>query len=143
MSFDDTIIFRNSHWVTVDGETLTIGLTEDAMAEFDDIEGIEFPEDGDNVSPDEACGSLEASGHRVNLYSPVNGEITEINKSLKKDLSIIEEDPIGEGWLFKVEASDPDEVSQLLSGDAPAYDDEDEEDLEEDDMDGFFEEENF
>ena len=129
MGFDDTIVFRGTHWVTVDGETLTIGLTEDAVAEFDEIDSIEFPEDGDSVSPDEACGVLKASGRTVNLYSPVNGEIVDVNSGLNDDPSLLEEDPIGEGWLFKVEANDSDEVSQLLSGDEPEfYDDADDTD---------------
>ena len=132
VSFDETIVFRNTHWVTVDGETLTVGITEDCVAEFDDIESIEFPEEGDAVSPDEFCATVLSDSKRINVYSPVHGEIVEVNTTLNTDKSLIEEDPIGEGWIFKVEANDSDEVSQLLSGDAPAYlDDEEEEDEEE------------
>lgn len=124
MTLDDAIEFSGTHWATVDGDVVTVGLTDDAVAEIDRIVSIELPEDGDSIEANDVIGSVIIPEGSINLVAPLAGEVIEINSSLLDDPSPIEDDPTGEGWLFKIEASDGDEISQFLSGDTIEFEEE-------------------
>jgi glycine cleavage system H protein len=132
---NDTIEFLGSHWALIDGDVVTIGVTEECVSQIDAIDSIDLPNENDNVEPNEIIGTLEAGDGSVNLYSPVTGKVIEVNEAVLDDPSLIEQDPTGEGWLFKVEADDTAEITQLLAGDSVDFDDEDDDDDDEDEED--------
>ncbi|MCB0394592.1 MAG: glycine cleavage system protein H [Bdellovibrionales bacterium] len=132
---DDTIEFLGSHWAQIDGDVLTVGLTEECVSEISGIDSIDLPSENDSVESSEVIGSLESGDGSINLYSPVTGKIIEINEAIIDDPSIIESDPTGEGWLYKIEADDGEEVSRLLAGDHVNFDEDEDDDSDDDDDD--------
>ncbi|MFG2517142.1 glycine cleavage system protein GcvH [Streptomyces sp. NPDC048584] len=96
----------------------TVGITEHAANALGDVVFVQLPEVGDTVSAGETCGELESTKSVSDLYSPVGGEITEINEDVVNDPSLVNSAPFGGGWLFKVRVTD--EPADLLS--AAEYD---------------------
>ncbi|MCD6382059.1 MAG: glycine cleavage system protein H, partial [Candidatus Hydrothermae bacterium] len=79
---------------------------------------IELPMEGDEVSKDEVVGSFETGKWLGKIYAPVSGTVTKVNEELEDDPSIVNKDPYGEGWLFEIEMSNPDELKELMKGDS-------------------------
>lgn len=129
----DFINYMGHLWVQVDGDTATIGVNSDGLDEITDLLKVTLPEENENVSADEICGELETDGGSLNLYSPVDGTVVEINQSVVENPDIIQEDHEGEGWLFKIQASDEDDLRDFVHG--RSSDDDDDEDEDEDDED--------
>jgi glycine cleavage system H protein len=99
--------YTESHeWVRIDGETATIGITAHAAESLSDLVFLELPEAGDSVTAGDAFGEIESVKAVSELKSPVSGEVTEANTSLEDDLSVINGDPYGKGWMIKVATSD-------------------------------------
>ncbi|MEU0287299.1 glycine cleavage system protein GcvH [Streptomyces sp. NPDC005908] len=96
----------------------TIGITEHAANALGDVVYVQLPEAGDTVSAGETCGELESTKSVSDLYSPVSGEVTEINEDVVNDPSLVNSAPFEGGWLFKVRVTD--EPADLLS--AAEYD---------------------
>ena len=96
----------------------TVGITEHAANALGDVVFVQLPEVGDTVSAGETCGELESTKSVSDLYSPVGGEITEINEDVVNDPSLVNSAPFEGGWLFKVRVTD--EPADLLS--AAEYD---------------------
>ncbi|RMH73756.1 MAG: glycine cleavage system protein GcvH [Gemmatimonadetes bacterium] len=112
--------YSESHeWVRVEGDTATIGITDHAQTELGDIVFIEAPEIGDTVEAHEPCGSIESVKAAEDLKSPVSGEVLEINEELNDAPELVNEDPYGKGWIFKVKLADPSGLDTLL--DANGY----------------------
>ncbi|GAA2914901.1 MULTISPECIES: glycine cleavage system protein GcvH [Streptomyces] len=93
----------------------TIGITEHAANALGDVVFVQLPEVGDAVSAGETCGELESTKSVSDLYSPVNGEVTEVNEDVVNDPSLVNSAPFEGGWLFKVRVTD--EPGDLLSAD--------------------------
>ena len=106
-------------WVEIDGNIATIGITDWAQGELGDIVFVELPEVGFEAVQGEAFGTIEAVKAVSDLYSPVTGKVVEINTGLDDDPMVINRDPYDEGWMIKVEMTDPSEVDNLL--DASGY----------------------
>lgn len=107
---DDFLNYMGYEWLNVDSGQLVIGINEDGLEEFSDILSIDLPGEGDEVNPDEVCGEIETDQGPLNLYSPISGRVIEVNEAVVEDPSLIQQDPLGDGWLFKIE---PDEMSDL------------------------------
>lgn len=123
---DDVKIYMGNFWVQNEGGTVTLGLTEETIADFDEIVSFDFPEEQQAVEADEVCGTIETNDGPIDIYSPVTGTVVEVNTTLIEDASVLMEDPTGEGWLLKFSAEEEFE-------DEDEDDDEDDEDEDEDD----------
>lgn len=106
---------KEHEWVKIEGETALEGLTDYAQSELSDIVMVEPPEVGRKVKAGEPVGTIEAVKAVNDLYAGLNGEIIEINEKVVSDPSIINKDPYGEGWLFKIKVDDLKQVETLLT----------------------------
>lgn len=108
--------YSKSHeWVRMEGNLATIGITDFAQGELGDIVYCDLPEVGRTIHQDEVFGSLESVKAVSDLYSPVTGEVTEINEEAIDSPETINEDPYTSGWLMIVELEDLSEVDGLMS----------------------------
>lgn len=109
---------REHEWISVEGSTGAVGITDYAQNSLGDIVYVDAPKVGDSVSAGATFGSVESVKAVSDLYAPVSGKVTEVNESLKTEPDKINQDAHGT-WIIKVELSDPAEVDKLL--DAAAY----------------------
>ena len=109
---------REHEWISVEGKTGTIGITDYAQNSLGDIVYVDVPKVGDSVTANNSFGSVESVKAVSDLYSPVSGTVTAVNEELKNSPDKINEAP-HETWIIKVELKDPAEVEKLL--DAAAY----------------------
>jgi len=110
--------YAKSHeWVRVAGDTATIGITDHAQHELTDVVFVELPEAGKQLKAAEACAVVESVKTASDIYSPVGGQITEVNKALTENPALVNTDPYGEGWFFKIKLSNPGDLSNLLGPD--------------------------
>jgi glycine cleavage system H protein len=127
--------------VLVEGTTATIGITEYAQEELGDIVYVELPEVGEKIVKDDPFGAVESVKAVSDVYAPVSGAVLEINDILPDNPETINDDPYGDGWMIRVELSDPDDLKDLMDADEYAEyvqqqkDDEEEEDEEEEESD--------
>jgi len=116
MDFPDNVYYTEEHeWVRVDGKTAVVGITDYAQSELGDIVFVELPAVGNRVRAGEECGTIEAVKTVAQLFAPVSGEVVAVNGELEGDASIINRQPFADGWMIKIEMSDPGEVDSLLS----------------------------
>ena len=101
-------------WVKIDGEIATIGITDFAQGELGDIVFIEFPNIGDSFDKGDVFGTVEAVKTVADLYSPLSGEITEINENLESNPELINSDAYEGGWIIKLKIINPTESNDLL-----------------------------
>ena len=106
---------KEHEWVKIEGETALEGLTDYAQSELSDIVMVVPPEVGRKVKVGEPVGTIEAVKAVNDLYAGLNGEIIEINEKVVNDPSIINKDPYGEGWLFRIKVDDLKQVETLLT----------------------------
>ncbi len=103
-------------WLRLDGSgSGLVGITDFAQRQLKDVVFVEFPEKGTSVVHMEPFGVIESVKATNDLYSPVTGVVTDVNRALIDDPSLVNKDPYGEGWMVKVELSNPTEVESLLS----------------------------
>ena len=107
--------YAKSHeWVRVSGGVATVGITDHAQHELTDVVFVELPAVGRKVKAGEACAVVESVKTASDIYSPLSGDVTEINKPVVDDPSLVNSDPYGAGWFFKLKLSNPGEVGSLL-----------------------------
>jgi glycine cleavage system H protein len=112
----DSVQYTKEHeWVKIDGDIATEGITDYAQSELSDIVMVEPPEVGRKINAGDAVGTIEAVKAVSDLYAGVTGEVIEVNEAVVADPSIINKDPYGEGWLYKVKVADPKEIDTLLT----------------------------
>jgi len=110
--------YTKSHeWVRASGDTATVGITDHAQHELTDIVFVELPEKGRKVKAGEACAVVESVKTASDIYSPVSGEIIESNKAVVDDPALVNKEPHGGGWFFKIKLSSPTELNALMSPD--------------------------
>lgn len=97
-------------WLVVDGDVATVGITAYASESLGDVVYVELPDVDDDVTAGEVCGEIESTKSVSDLYTPVSGKITEINEELADSPEIVNDDPYGAGWLFKVQVSEVGET---------------------------------
>ncbi|MBT7311340.1 glycine cleavage system protein GcvH [bacterium] len=112
---------KEHEWIAVDGDIATIGVTEYAAGEMGDVVFLELPEEGSDVSQGDPVGTIETVKSVEDLYCPLTGEITEINEGVLDTPELVNQDPLEDGWLFRVKLGDPSELDSLL--DAAGYND--------------------
>lgn len=116
---EDRKYTKTHEWVAIDGKIATVGITDHAQDSLGDITFVEPPSKGAEVKQNKECGVIESVKAASDLYSPVSGKVIETNSDLKTTPEIINSDPYGKGWIFKVEIYDEKELSNLM--DAKAY----------------------
>jgi glycine cleavage system H protein len=120
MSYPEDLAYSREHeWVRVDGSKATIGITSFAADELGDIVFVELPDVGASLSQFGTFGVVESVKAVSDLYSPVSGEVVEVNDALRDAPELMNSDPFGEGWIARVELADPGEIDALM--DAEAY----------------------
>ena len=113
MNIPEDLQYTKSHeWVRIEGDTATIGITDHAQDELGDVVFVELPDEGDTFDAGESFGTVESVKAVSDLYTPVGGEVTDVNSALEDAPENINEDPYGEGWIVKVRTS---EQADLLS----------------------------
>jgi glycine cleavage system H protein len=123
MAYPDDLRYSKEHeWVRAEGTRATIGITSFAADELGDIVFVELPEVGASLKQFQTFGVVESVKAVSDLYSPVSGEVAEVNEALRDAPELLNSDPFGEGWILKVELADPAELDVLM--DAAAYADE-------------------
>jgi glycine cleavage system H protein len=110
---------REHEWLRVEGDTATVGITDHAQHQLGDIVFAEAPEAGRQVTKGGEAAVVESVKAASDVYAPASGEVTEANPAIADDPSIINSDPEGEGWFFKLRLSDPSELEGLM--DEAAY----------------------
>ena len=117
MDFPEELKYSKTHeWVRLEGENeVVIGISDYAQQELGDIVYLELPEEGDVVEKDSAFGVIESTKATEDLYSPVSGTVIEVNTPLIDSPEVINEDPYGDGWMIRVELSEPKELEDLMS----------------------------
>ena len=107
--------FSKEHeWIKLEVEVATIGITKNATEMLGDIVFVELPEKGLNVEKDGTVGVIESTKAASDVYTPVSGEVVDINKSIVDDASKINTDPEGNSWLFKLKIKDKSELDSLM-----------------------------
>jgi len=114
------VYFTKEHeWIRVDGDTATVGISNHAQEQLGDIVFAEVPEPGRNVSKGQEAAVVESVKAASDVYAPVSGEVIEGNAALADDPSLINNDPEGQGWFFKLKLGNPSELDGLM--DEAAY----------------------
>ncbi|EEF59082.1 glycine cleavage system protein GcvH [Pedosphaera parvula] len=108
--------YAKSHeWVRVSGDTAVIGITDHAQHELTDVVFVELPEANRQVKAGEACAVVESVKTASDIYSPVSGQIIEVNKAVVDNPGLVNTEPYSGGWFYKIKLSQPGETSNLMS----------------------------
>lgn len=116
----DLITFMGYEWIMIEDGVVTVGINEAGLDEFTELNGASLPGENEEVIPDEVCGELDTDQGPLNLYTPIEGNVIEVNEAVVENPSLIVDDCYGDGWLFRVEpknASDLDELSSATTND--------------------------
>ncbi|HEV8610922.1 MAG TPA: glycine cleavage system protein GcvH [Thermoanaerobaculia bacterium] len=115
MSPEDLHYTQSHEWVRIDGDIGTIGITDYAQKELGEIVYLELPEVGHVFNAEDEFGTVESVKAVSELFTPLSGEVVEINKGAIAGPGIVNDDPFGDGWLIKLKLSTDQEVEKLLS----------------------------
>jgi glycine cleavage system H protein len=108
--------YAKSHeWVRVSGGVATVGISDHAQHELTDVVFVELPEVGKKVKAGEACAVVESVKTASDIYSPVSGEVSEVNKAAVDNPALVNTEPYAGGWFYKIKLSDPAELNSLLT----------------------------
>ena len=116
MGLPEDIKYTEDHeWARLDGDVLTIGITDFAQSELGDIIFVEFPDLNTEVSEKDSIGTLEAVKTVADIYSPISGKIIELNNNLENTPELINEDPYNDGWILKIKINNNNDYNSLLT----------------------------
>ena len=108
--------YAKSHeWLRASGDTAVVSITDHAQHELTDVVFVELPAVGRKVKAGEACAVVESVKTASDIYSPVSGEVLEANKAIVDNPALVNSDPFGAGWFYKIKLSAPAEAGGLLS----------------------------
>ena len=110
---------KNDEWLKIEGDTATIGISDYAQDALNDIVYVEFPDVGVNFKQGATFGVVESVKAASDIFMPIGGTITDVNKSLEDSPETINTDPYGKGWLIKIKVADAAEANSLM--DSVAY----------------------
>jgi glycine cleavage system H protein len=110
---------KTHEWIRLEGDLATMGITDFAQSELGDIVYVDAPAPGRAVSEGESIGSVESVKTVSDIYSPLQGVVAETNPALGSQTELINSDPYGQGWMFKIRLNDPSAVEKLM--DAKSY----------------------
>jgi glycine cleavage system H protein len=108
---------KTHEWVKLDGDIVTVGITEFAQEQLSDLTYVELPDVEDEVAAHDEIGVVESVKAASDVYAPIAGVVVEVNREVLETPEMVNSDPYGSGWLFKIRASDKDEVDTLLDAD--------------------------
>jgi glycine cleavage system H protein len=112
--------FTEDHeWLRIEGDIATVGITDHAQEQLGDLVFVELPASGARPEKGAAAAVIESVKAASDVYAPVSGEVTEINQAIVDEPALVNRDPMGEGWFFKIKISDPSQLERLL--DEKAY----------------------
>ena len=118
MNLPEDVKYTEDHeWGKLENDILTIGITDFAQSELGDIIFVEFPDLNTKVSAKDSIGTLEAVKTVADIYSPISGEIIELNNQLEDVPELINEDPYNKGWILKIKINDKNDYNSLLTSD--------------------------
>ena len=106
---------KEHEWLKLDGDVATIGITKHATEMLGDIVFAELPEKGKNVEKDGTAGVVESTKAASDVYTPISGEVVDINQTIVDDHAKINEDPEGSAWFFKLKIKDNSELDSLMN----------------------------
>ncbi|KAA9041887.1 glycine cleavage system protein GcvH [Ginsengibacter hankyongi] len=116
MTFPENLRYTKDHeWVSLDGDTATVGITDFAQHELGDIVYVEIETKGKSLAAEAIFGTVEAVKTVSDLFLPVSGTITEINPLLESEPEKVNSDPYGEGWMIKMKVDNVDDVNKLMN----------------------------
>jgi glycine cleavage system H protein len=118
---DDLHYSKDHEWVRVEGNVAIVGITDYAQNSLGDVVYVELPKAGDDFAANESFGSVESVKAVSEVFSPVSGEIVGINEALADTPEKVNQDPYGEGWMIRIQMSNPGEVDSMLT--AAEYED--------------------
>lgn len=114
-----TIYFTSDHeWLRVEGDVATVGITDYAQAQLGDVVFAEAPEVGRVLQKGKEAAVVESVKAASDVYAPASGEVVEANAALADDPSLVNSDPEGAGWFFRIRLSDPSELDGMMDADA-------------------------
>ncbi len=108
---------KTHEWVRVEGKVAVVGITDFAQEQLSGLTFVELPEVGDEIEAEDEVGVVESVKAASDVYAPVSGKVTEVNSALMDTPELVNSDPYGQGWLFKVKMSNPKELDDLLNAD--------------------------
>jgi glycine cleavage system H protein len=118
MSIPDELRYTAEHeWVAINGSLASVGITDFAQRALGDVVYVSVPAPGSRVASGEPCGEVESTKSVSDIYSPVDGEVTEVNGDLDDDPALVNSDPYGAGWLMRVRLDPEEDPSGLLTAD--------------------------
>jgi glycine cleavage system H protein len=118
MSIPDELRYTAEHeWVAINGSLASVGITDFAQRALGDVVYVSVPAPGSRVTAGEPCGEVESTKSVSDIYSPVDGEVSEVNGDLDDDPALVNSDPYGAGWLMKVRLDPDEDPSGLLTAD--------------------------
>ena len=106
---------KDHEWITIKGDIGTVGITNHAQSQLGDIVFVELPLAGTIVQAGQETGIVESVKAASDIFTPVSGEILEVNETLEAEPSLANSDPTGNGWLFKIRLSDPSQLEDLMN----------------------------
>lgn len=109
---------KTHEWVRVEGDSVTVGITDHAQAELTDIVYAEPPKVGAEVKAGATAAVVESVKAASDIYSPLSGTVTEVNADLSGNPALLNTDPFGQGWIYRMKASAPAEIGALLTPEA-------------------------
>ena len=116
MEFPEELRYTEEHeWIRLDGAVGTVGITDYAQHELTDIVFVELPGPGTEVAHGKAFGTVEAIKAVSDLYSPLDGVVSEVNAELENNPEWVNEDPYGKGWMIRITVAQPSQTVKLLS----------------------------
>jgi len=116
MNVPNNLKYAKTHeWVRVEGGVAVVGITDHAQRELTDIVYVEVPEVGIRVEATKECAVVESVKAASDIYAPVSGDVIAVNEELSSAPELVNQDPFGKGWLFKIQMSDAGELNDLLS----------------------------
>ena len=110
----DTKYTTSHEWVRLEGDVATVGITDHAQTALGDVVFVELPEVGREVGANEACAVVESVKAASDVYAPLAGRVVEANERLSEDPGLVNRDPTGEGWFYKLEVADAAALDELM-----------------------------
>lgn len=121
MNPEDCRYTQEHEWVRMDGDVAVVGITSFAQEQLGDVVYVDLPPQGGSVTQNQPFGSIDSVKTASDLFSPLSGEVIEVNDQVSDDPALVNTDPYGGGWMIRVRPSDPSELDSLMT--AAAYTD--------------------
>ncbi len=116
----DDLSYTDQHeWIRLEGETATVGITDHAQQQLGDMTFVELPSPGQKCTKGQEVLSVESCKAAASVYAPADGEVTEVNDSLEDDPGLVNNEPYGQGWIYRMKLADPGQADDLM--DPAAY----------------------